>query len=59
LRGTWTLVADAFAICMLGLAVTGLFMLKGPVGLGGRGKWLVLAGLIVPLVFIVYYHGTR
>lgn len=50
----WTWVADLYAALLLVLAVTGMFVLKGRNGLGGRGKWLVAAGLLVPLAFIVF-----
>jgi hypothetical protein len=49
----WTWVADIYAALLLFLAVTGMFVLKGKVGLGGRGKWFVLAGLLVPLIFLI------
>jgi uncharacterized protein len=58
LKGAWTYVADAFALLLLFLAVSGLFMLKGRTGLAGRGKWLVGIGLVLPLAFLVrfYWH---
>jgi hypothetical protein len=49
----WTYFADAYAALLLLLAVTGMFVLRGRKGLGGRGKWFVLAGLVVPLAFLV------
>lgn len=52
-KGLWTYVADAYAVLLLLLAVTGMFVLKGRTGLGGRGKWWVLAGLLVPLAFLI------
>ncbi len=52
-KGTWTWVADAYALLLVLLAVTGLFVLRGRQGLFGRGKWFLLAGLCVPLVFLV------
>ena len=58
LKGVWTYVADAFSVLLLGLAASGLFMLKGRTGLNGRGKWFVAAGLLLPVAFlIVYYLG--
>lgn len=51
----WTYVADAFAIALMLLAITGLFMLKGKNGLGGRGKWFVAAGFIIPIAFLILY----
>jgi hypothetical protein len=52
-KGIWTYAADAYAVLLLLLAVTGVFVLKGKKGLTGRGKWFVLAGLVVPVVFLV------
>ena len=46
----WKLFSDFFAVCLILIAITGLFVLRGPKGLAGRGKWLVAAGLIVPLL---------
>jgi hypothetical protein len=51
-RGVWTWVADVYAFLLLFMAVTGMFVLKGRHGLVGRGKWFILAGLVVPLVFV-------
>ena len=45
--------ADAYAILLLLLAVTGMFVLKGKKGLSGRGKWFVVAGLVLPVVFLI------
>ena len=56
LKGVWTYVADLFALALMFLAVTGMTMMKGNRGLGGRGKWFVLAGLTVPVGFIVYMY---
>jgi hypothetical protein len=30
-----------------------MFVLKGKKGLAGRGKWFVLAGLAVPVAFLI------
>ncbi len=51
-KGLWTYFADAYAILLLTLAITGMFVLKGKTGLAGRGKWFVLAGFVVPVVFV-------
>lgn len=59
LKGVWTYVSDAFSVLLAGLALTGLFMLKGPTGLAGRGKWFVAAGAAVPVVFLVVYYSSR
>jgi hypothetical protein len=52
-RGLWTWFADAYAVLLLLLAVTGMFVLKGKKGLSGRGKWFVAAGLVLPVVFLI------
>ena len=54
LKGAWTYVADAFAVALIILALTGMTMMKGDRGLLGRGKYFVLAGLAVPVGFIAY-----
>lgn len=59
IKGAWTWIADIFAICLLLLVFTGLFIHKGSQGLAGRGKWFVGAGLLVPIGFILYmYYGA-
>ena len=55
-KGIWTWVADGYAGLLLLLAVTGMFVLKGKKGLAGRGKWFVLAGLILPVAFLVIFR---
>jgi hypothetical protein len=51
----WTWIADLFAIALIFLAATGIFMIKGKKGLSGRGKWFVLIGILIPLVFLFIY----
>jgi len=53
-KGAWTWLADAYAALLGTLAVTGLFVLRGRTGLGGRGKWLVVAGLLPALAFLLW-----
>lgn len=51
----WTWIADFYGIGLLLLAITGLFVLKGGNGLRGRGKWFTLAGIVLPIIFLVIY----
>lgn len=44
----WTHIADLFAVALLFLAVSGLFLTPGPKGLAGRGGWLLAAGILLP-----------
>lgn len=50
LKGWWTWIADAYAVILAFLALSGLVILKGATGLAGRGKWLFGAGLLVPVI---------
>jgi len=52
-KGLWTWFADVYALLLGFLAVSGLFILRGRNGLTGRGKWFALAGLVVPVIFVV------
>ena len=54
-RRLWTLAADIYAVALLILAVTGLFVLKGKKGVTGRGAWLTGAGILVPVIFLLLY----
>lgn len=49
----WTIIADFYAVSLLVLAVTGLFMIKGKNGITGRGAWLTLIGILIPLIFAI------
>lgn len=52
-KGFWTWFADVYAIGLLILACTGIFIIQGKKGLSGRGRWLLLAGLAVPVIYLV------
>lgn len=51
----WTWVADAFAVCLIVLAITGMFLLRGKYGILGRGLWLTGIGVAVPTFFYWLY----
>jgi uncharacterized protein len=51
----WTWIADLYAIALILLAVTGMFVLKGRTGITGRGAWLTGAGAALPLAYWVYH----
>lgn len=48
----WTRFADAYAIGLLLLATSGLFMIPGRKGLVGRGAVLVAIGVAVPILYV-------
>ena len=51
----WKWVSDGMATILIFVAVSGLFLLKGKRGFGRWGWWWVLAGIIIPLFFVVFY----
>lgn len=51
----WRWIADVFAVGLITLALTGMVIPGGKYGLGGRGKWYVLGGLVPPLVAVVLF----
>jgi hypothetical protein len=54
-KGLWTYVADLYAMALLVLAVTGMFVIKGSKGITGRGAWLTGVGAVIPPVFLWLY----
>ncbi len=54
-KGIWTFIADLFALGLIMMAITGIFMLKGPNGITGRGKWLVTLGVLIPALYWIYW----
>ncbi len=54
-KKVWTWVADVFAILLAYLAISGVIMVKGKHGFGGRGKWIFIAGLLIPVIFWILY----
>jgi hypothetical protein len=51
----WRPIADTFAVSLIVLAVTGLFIVKGKKGIAGAGKWYLLAGVLIPILFIALF----
>jgi hypothetical protein len=52
-KGFWTWFADLYAVGLIVLACTGIFIITGKKGLGGRGRWLLITGLAIPIVYLV------
>ncbi|MBN1340198.1 MAG: PepSY-associated TM helix domain-containing protein [Bacteroidales bacterium] len=52
----WTTFSDFYAISLILIAFTGLFILKGSKGITARGAWLTAAGIIVPLIYILLFY---
>ncbi|MBV1858388.1 MAG: hypothetical protein KUG77_08245 [Nannocystaceae bacterium] len=56
-KKAWTYFADGYAGALLLLAVSGMFMIPGRKGLMGRGAVLVIAGIAIPMTYLVYAGG--
>lgn len=52
----WKWASDVFAVMLIVITLTGLFILNGRNGMGGRGKWFVLAGMLPPILAIVFFE---
>ncbi len=50
----WTYFSDIFAVSLILLAITGIFIIKGKNGIKGRGAWLSIAGIIIPILFLIF-----
>lgn len=55
----WTWFSDFFAGSMILIAITGLLILKGKNGIRQRGAILAGVGIIIPLVFLIFYLWTN
>ena len=49
----WSPVADVTAFSLIFLAISGIFLVKGKRGIAGTGKWYLLAGIIIPILYIL------
>ncbi len=50
----WTIFSDAFAIALIFLAISSLFMIKGKKGVWGIGGIYVILGIIIPILFLIF-----
>jgi hypothetical protein len=55
----WKYISDVYAVLLMYLAVSGLFMIKGRLGLRWRGAILVAVGLSVPVVYLYASGGPE
>jgi len=51
----WTWISDIYAGALILLALSGLLIPRGADGITARGAWLTLLGIIIPVLFIIYY----
>jgi uncharacterized protein len=50
----WTWFSDFFAVGLIIISITGLFIIKGKKGITGRGAWLTALGIIIPIIFLIF-----
>lgn len=51
----WSIMGDIFAFSLIFFAVSGLFMVKGKHGVLRRGKWFLLVGILIPILYILFF----
>jgi uncharacterized protein len=55
IKRLYTWFSDIYAVALIALAITGLFILRGRNGIIGRGAWLTAIGIILPALFLLFY----
>ncbi len=53
LKGPWTYFSDLYAIMLLFLASSALFMVKGKKGVWSKRGLFVVAGIVMPVIFVL------
>lgn len=51
----WTWFSDIYALSLIIISITGLFILKGKNGITRRGAWLTGIGILIPIIFLIIY----
>ena len=51
----WTCFSDAFAVSLIVITLTGMFMIKGRKGLWGRGGVEMLIGIALPILLLLLF----
>ncbi len=52
----WTWFSDLYAGALIALAITGIFLVRGKKGITGRGAWLTILGIIIPIIYLLIYY---
>ncbi len=53
-NGWWTAFSDIYAVALILISITGMFIVRGKKGITGRGAWLAISGLLVPILFLIW-----
>jgi hypothetical protein len=56
-KKAWTYAADTYAIGLVFLALSGMFMIPGRKGILGRGAVLVAIGVAIPILYVHFSGG--
>jgi hypothetical protein len=54
-RSWWTGFSDIFAVSLIVITITGLFIVKGKNGIRQRGIIILISGLILPLLALLIF----
>ncbi|MFV0312353.1 MAG: PepSY-associated TM helix domain-containing protein [Dysgonomonas sp.] len=49
----WSIMGDFFAVSLIFFALSGLVMVRGKKGIAGRGKWYLILGLLIPVIYVI------
>ena len=51
----WKWFSDIFAVALIFLAFSSLFMIKGRKGIWGRGGIYTVLGILIPILFLIFF----
>lgn len=51
----WTAFSDFFGVSLIIITLTGILMVKGKKGFWGRGGIELLAGILIPVIFLMFF----
>ena len=56
-KAPWTGIADVYAGMLVVMALTGIFLVRGRMGLSGRGGVMMAVGFLLPIVYAIVSRG--
>jgi len=51
----WTYFSDIFSGALILLAISGILIPRGKQGITGRGAWMSILGIAIPLIYLIIY----
>lgn len=51
----WTYFSDIFSGALIIIALTGILIPRGKQGISGRGAWMSILGIAIPLIYLIIY----